>query len=193
LARTKEQNERIRQVTKSKIHSAAIQCFSHNGFGNTAMQDLAKAADISVGLLYRHYKTKDELFDALVDEAITEHERMISEIESLPPQEAINILADDIVNELSKGYEFSQFTDILLQKPGDKQMRANEQIIKAISKIIEQGQLNCVFTSGDPMQLAQLFVAVIQGLCSTQLLLKEQFLLPEPAQIISFLEVKNNG
>ena len=188
MARTTEQNDRIRQNTKAKIHSAAIDCFSQNGLGGTTMQDLATQADISVGLLYRHYKTKEDLFDALMDEAILGHEQMISRIESLPPLTAIKILVDDIIEELSSGYEFSQFMRILLQSLSGKQRQANERLIAAIAKIIEQGQRKKVFTKGKPLQLAQFLVSIFQGLSSTQLLLKDQFILLPTAQIISFLE-----
>jgi len=193
MARTKEQNERIRQNTRAKIHSAAIECFSQNGLGSTTMQDLATHADISVGLLYRHYKTKDELFEALVDEAILGHEQMIARFESLSPLEALNILAEDIVEELSKGYEFSQFMGIMLQKPSDKQRQANERLIMSIAKVIKQGQEDKVFVNGNPLQLSQFLVSIFQGLSSTQLLLKDRFMLPATAQIISFLGVGNNG
>ena len=161
MARTTEQNERIRQNTRAKIPSAAIECFSQNGFGSTTMQDLATHAGISVGLLYRHYKTKDELYDALVDEAILGHEKMIERIENLSPLEAMNILADDIVDELSKGYEFSQYMGVMLQKPSDKQTQAYEKLITVIAKIIEQGQQGNVFISGNPLQLAQFLVSTV--------------------------------
>ena len=193
MARTQEQNERIRQNTKARIHSAAIQCFSQNGLGCTTMQDLAVRADISVGLLYRHYKTKDELFDALVDKAILGHEQMIDRIRPLSPVQAISILVDDIVEELSNGYEFSQFMGIMLQNLSDKQRQANEQLIMSIAKIIEQGQRKKMFIKGSPLQLAQFLVSIFQGLSSTQLLLKDRFIVPTAAQIISFLELKSNG
>jgi len=193
MARTTEQNERIRQNTRAKIHSTAIECFSQNGLGSTTMQDLATHAGISVGLLYRHYKTKDELYDYLVDEAILEHEQMIARMENLSPSEAVNILVGDIVDELSKGYEFSQYMGVMLQKPSHKQKQAYEKFIMAIAKIIEQGQESKVFVNGNPLQLAQFLVSTFQGLSSTQLLLKDQFILPMTAQIISFLEVDNNG
>ena len=106
---------------------------------------------------------------------------------------AIRILADDIVDEISKGYEFSQFMGIMLQKPGGKQRQAYQRLLTAVAKIIEQGQTDGVFAKGNPVQLAQFLVSIFQGLSSTQMLLKGRFMLPVSAQIISFLGVKNNG
>ena len=188
MARTKEQNERIRQNTKSKIHSAAIVCFSQNGFGKTTMQELANYAEISVGSLYRHYKTKEELFDALVDEAILGQEYLIKQMETHPPKEAIKWLIEEVVSDFSKGTEFSHQMKIMLENTGDKQIEGNNRVILSIAGMIKQGQKDGIFTNGNPVQLAQFLVATIQGLCSMQLLFKDDFIIPTSAQIASFLE-----
>ena len=40
-----------------------MQLFVNQGFGSTNVQDIADTAGISIGLLYRHYKNKDQLFN----------------------------------------------------------------------------------------------------------------------------------
>ncbi|WP_132383687.1 TetR/AcrR family transcriptional regulator [Muricomes intestini] len=39
-------------------------------FGVTGVQDIADEAGISIGLLYRHYKTKEEFFSGVVSYAV---------------------------------------------------------------------------------------------------------------------------
>lgn len=46
-----------------EIQSAAMQLFVQKGYGSTNVQDIADTAGISIGLLYRHYKSKETLFD----------------------------------------------------------------------------------------------------------------------------------
>ena len=118
---------------------------------------------------------------------------MIARIESLSPLEAVNILIGDIIDELSNGYEFSQYMGVMLQKSSEKQKQANQELVTAIAKIIEQGQEEKVFVSRNPLQLAQFLVSIFQGLSSTQLLLKDKFILPTTEQITSFLEIGYNG
>src|SRR5699024_8072387 len=71
LPRTKEQFEEMRNKTRDKIQLAAMQLFVQKGYGSTSVQEIADLAGISIGLLYRHYKTKEELFNELVEYSIS--------------------------------------------------------------------------------------------------------------------------
>jgi AcrR family transcriptional regulator len=44
MPRTKQQNEQIRNATREKIQSAAMQLFVQKGFGSTNVQDIADLA-----------------------------------------------------------------------------------------------------------------------------------------------------
>lgn len=61
---TKEQFESIREESKLKIITVALQLFSKKGFESTSISDIAKAAGISKGLTYNYFKSKDELLEA---------------------------------------------------------------------------------------------------------------------------------
>lgn len=60
---SKEQFEAMREVSKVKILSTALDLFSKKGFDNTSISDIAKAAGISKGLTYNYFKSKDELLE----------------------------------------------------------------------------------------------------------------------------------
>ena len=47
--------------TRQKIHRAALDLFSSRGVAETSVRDLAQAAGIAEGTLYRHYASKDDL------------------------------------------------------------------------------------------------------------------------------------
>jgi AcrR family transcriptional regulator len=51
---------------KSGIESAAKELFIKQGFHATAMRDIAKRADVSIGNLYNYYKTKEEIFESII-------------------------------------------------------------------------------------------------------------------------------
>lgn len=51
---------------RQRILSAARALFGSNGFHQTPMIDLAGAADVSVGQIYRLFKSKEEIIAALV-------------------------------------------------------------------------------------------------------------------------------
>lgn len=49
-----------------RILDAAADLFAHYGFDKTTMDDIARAARVSKGALYLHFRGKEDLFDALI-------------------------------------------------------------------------------------------------------------------------------
>ncbi len=64
--RTKAQYEKIRQARKEQILEAARRLFAAQGFHTTRMSDIARAVGVSQGTLYHYFRSKDELFMALL-------------------------------------------------------------------------------------------------------------------------------
>ena len=49
------------------LEAAAI-CFARRGFHRTTMDEIAREAGVSAGLIYRHYASKDDLVVAMVEQ-----------------------------------------------------------------------------------------------------------------------------
>jgi len=56
-----------REERRNAILDAAAEVFGTKGFEATRMEDVARVASIAKGLLYKHFPSKDALFEALVD------------------------------------------------------------------------------------------------------------------------------
>ena len=67
----------ISQETKARILKSAREEFLQKGFTNASLRTIASNAGLTTGAMYRHFKDKDALFCALVDDAIDETFRMI--------------------------------------------------------------------------------------------------------------------
>jgi len=52
---------------RQQILRVAIQLFSQNGFSGTTTKEIARAAGVSEAMVFRHYATKQELYDAILD------------------------------------------------------------------------------------------------------------------------------
>jgi AcrR family transcriptional regulator len=61
---------------RQQILDAALRAFAECGFHRTSMHDISAAAGISVGLIYRYFKNKEEVIAALA----REHKKRIAEI-----------------------------------------------------------------------------------------------------------------
>jgi AcrR family transcriptional regulator len=57
-----ERSERSRAA----ILDAALQLFSHRGYGATSIRDIAGAAQVSTGSVYHHFKDKEAIFQSLL-------------------------------------------------------------------------------------------------------------------------------
>lgn len=55
------------EASRSKALEAALELFSHQGFGATTMRQIAEKAGVSVGNVYHHFKGKEEIFQLLID------------------------------------------------------------------------------------------------------------------------------
>ncbi len=62
--------ERRKAARPGEIAAAALALFSEQGFAATRMQDVAARAGIAKGTLYLYFPTKEELFFAVVREAL---------------------------------------------------------------------------------------------------------------------------
>jgi len=56
-----------REARRNAILDAATVVFAEKGFDAARMDDVAAGAGIAKGLLYKHFESKDALFEALVD------------------------------------------------------------------------------------------------------------------------------
>src|SRR6185369_88170 len=65
--RTRRPEDRASEITR-----AALDLFVTKGFAATKLEDVAKAAGVSKGLPYLYFKSKEELFKAVIVEAIGE-------------------------------------------------------------------------------------------------------------------------
>jgi AcrR family transcriptional regulator len=78
---------------REQILDAARRCFSRNGFHATSMQDVIAEAGLSVGAVYRYFKSKDELRIAVAEATVRGVVEELSEVAehepALPPAEAM--------------------------------------------------------------------------------------------------------
>ena len=62
--------------TKEKILDAALTLFAENGYDGTSMEQIASIVGIKAPSLYKHYKGKEDILNALIDSAEARYEEM---------------------------------------------------------------------------------------------------------------------
>jgi len=74
---------RRKEDRPKEITAAAFDAFAEKGFAATRVDDVAKRAGVSKGLLYLYFKTKEELFKAVVKSVVIRRvDRLIESVET---------------------------------------------------------------------------------------------------------------
>jgi len=68
--RSDTQFAHMRAQTRAAILHAALRLFAQKGWHGTAVADIARRAKISKGLIYHYFKSKEEILEALVTQAL---------------------------------------------------------------------------------------------------------------------------
>ncbi|MCB0558283.1 MAG: TetR family transcriptional regulator [Lewinellaceae bacterium] len=101
--------------TEEKILNAAKEVFTKKGFAATRMQEIADVADINKGLLHYYFRSKNQLFRAVFDEAFDQFALLINKV----------FAADMPLFEKIEAF-VNQYMDILIDNPALPSFVINE-------------------------------------------------------------------
>lgn len=71
--------------TKERILAAALEMFSQNGYAGTNMRELMASIGYAKSSTYRHFESKEELWNALLDEMIACYDEHFGSREHMSP------------------------------------------------------------------------------------------------------------
>lgn len=85
------------EVRKQQILAAAARCARRSGFHGASMADIAQAAHMSVGQIYRYFENKEAIIAAIVDQDVQDMRERFAELEEsgVSLTEAIIAKADE--------------------------------------------------------------------------------------------------
>lgn len=81
------------KTTREHIIEAADQLFYQQGYAYTSFADIAQAVQISRGNFYYHFKTKDEILDAVIAHRLTNTQTMLEQWDAAGETPAERILS----------------------------------------------------------------------------------------------------
>ena len=71
--------------TKERILEAALEMFSQNGYAGTNIRELSASLGLVKSGVYKHYESKEAIWNALLDEMIAYYGARFGSAEHLPP------------------------------------------------------------------------------------------------------------
>ena len=122
MPRTKEQNRAIREERKQSIMDSALQLFAENGFENTSIENIAKHAAISQGLVYSYFESKDDLLYQILTSGMQKIEADLSPEISM---EDFLTSVDKILSHILDNKQFFKLYNMLRMQPKVTQRLGN--------------------------------------------------------------------
>lgn len=164
------------EETRARILEAAVKQFSIAGYNKTSVDEICEKAGISKGAFYHHFKTKQELFLALLDGWLAILDQAIETTKNQPVPETFQKLVEyfPYIFE-SAGDNLPMFLEFLLQATRDETLweastapyrRYHKYFVSLIKKGIKEGS----FVDVDPDLAARLIISAAMGLLLQSLL-----------------------
>jgi len=116
MPKTKAQYEEIRKKSQKLILDVAMELFATCCYHNTSIVNIAKKANISKGLLYNYFTSKEELLEHILFKSFTEiDDSLIVNKNNKDPKEKLEILIHSLFNSLkNKKTTWKLYTSIML-------------------------------------------------------------------------------
>ncbi|MFZ1180194.1 MAG: TetR family transcriptional regulator [Herbaspirillum sp.] len=181
--------------TRARILDAAEQVFYERGVSHTSLADVAKAADVTRGAIYWHFRNKSDLFDAMC-------ERVRLPMETMMEDNAAERVADPLGQFTEVGVyvlkqavsdprcrkvfdiifnkcEFVDNDDPILVRQRECRMQGMLRMEQVLKNAIARGQL----PAGINIHLACLMVhAMVSGLLTDWFFAQDSFDLEQEAE-----------
>ncbi len=161
--------------TKERILDAALEMFSQYGFAGTNIRELAGSLGMGKSSMYRHFESKEEIWNALLDELVAYYEARFGSPEHLPPvpnslEELVTMtmrmvdftVHDEKIVKSRKLLSIEQFRDERARSLATKHFLTGltEMFTRLFAGMMDKGLLR----RDDPAMLAFVYTAPISAL-----------------------------
>lgn len=195
MKRTKEEAA----VTRATLLKTALSVFSAKGYAAATLDDVAKAAKVTRGAIYWHFKSKADLYNILIQEfsargaavvqqAVAEGGTLMEILRRVFVRQCALIEEDKEARAVMELALFKTGLDPELQAGRKKQLEAGNALLEGISSAMQQGIAQGVLRKDmEPADMARAFIAFENGVIQLWLVSPKSFSLKSSSK--SFAEI----
>lgn len=183
---------------RATILRAATRVFARNGYFNSKVADIARAANVADGTVYLYFKSKEEIlhsiFDQNVAEAIAAAHRLIEGITD--PREKLRRVAALHLERLGADRDLAVVFQVEL-RGSTKFMREFSaagfaEYLALLRQIVEEGQVAGVFRKQlNPKLAAKILFGALDEMATNWIISKRSYKLAPTADVV--MDVFLNG
>lgn len=156
------------QERKAQFVAIAEEMFVKFGYDETSVSDIVKKAGVAQGTFYYHFKSKDEIRDAIIEKYIGEVKQLLdgilaSDMTALEKMSAISYSFQQW------GREKGKLTDHIHDEKNEvlhnrMSARVLGYMVPAYASIVEQGNKEEVFDCADPELAAKAIMGITEAI-----------------------------
>jgi len=164
------------EETRTKIMDAAIKLFSQQGYNKASVDDICTEAGISKGAFYHHFKSKQELFLALLDGWLQTIDHAIeASKDNTVPETFMRMTEAFPYIFATAGENLPMFLEFWTQASRDKKIwdasiAPYRRYHKYFTTLIKKGVAEGSFVEVDPELASRMIVSTAMGLLLQSLL-----------------------
>jgi AcrR family transcriptional regulator len=161
---------------KRQILEAAAACFTRRGFHQATMQDICEEVSLSPGAVYRYFRSKDEIIEAM---CAVHHRQDVATIEAAMARGGTLGVLSELIRVFFIELEDRQFCALNVELLAEAQRndfiltsirRGSREILEALTAIIRRGQdAGQINPELDATAVARVMMSLYQGLLNQKL------------------------
>lgn len=132
------------EQARELILGTALKAFAHQGFHSTTMDEIAETSNLSKPFLYRYFKSKDDLYLAVIEDCSEQflsmmytplHADLASEERT---ESSIHVLTDFVIQEPDR-YTILFESDMLNTKAVDQRVgKLRDRLVDTLTKVLRE-------------------------------------------------------
>lgn len=159
------------QERRRQILRAAMTCFARRGFHPTTMNDISAEAEISVGLIYRYFDSKDAVIKVMATEHLEDLREVLKQARAAPTLfEALEIIAVCHCEEQPEHVHAAFVADLYAEAARNEHVRALVRDVthfftNSVADLIAGSEEAGTTPAGlDPKRAAEIIVDSLRGM-----------------------------
>lgn len=154
--RYKEAFDRASTERKEKILEVGIEEFASKGYENANINIIAKNSGISIGLMYKYFNTKEDLFITCIQRGMSILEEAVDEI--IKSNDSLIVKAEKLIRttcRLSQTPENANYVKLYNEITSERNSEKAKEYAKAIEELTSRKYIKCItdaLASGDLRQ-----------------------------------------
>ncbi|MCP5037142.1 MAG: TetR/AcrR family transcriptional regulator [Rhodobacteraceae bacterium] len=157
-----------------EIVQTAERLFREVGFTKCSVDMIIRDIGVSKGTFYYYFKSKEEILEAIVDRTLVQIVEMAEQVADAPSLDALTKM-QMLLSDSHIGDDDTHDIAEMLHMPENRELHeiTNIQSVMRLSpilaKIVEQGNLEGVFSAGQPLETVQFLLTGSQFLLDGRL------------------------